>query len=62
MLVAAAALVTTVAWAAPQGGPKPKSELTFDSSSHPALANGRVMLTEKVTFEEPQSDEEYCKR
>lgn len=59
VLVAAAALVTTVAWAAPQGGPRPKAELAFDSSGHLALANGQVTLTETVTFEEPQPDEEY---
>lgn len=59
VLVAAAALVTTVAWAAPQGGPRPKAELAFDSSGHLVPTNGQVTLTETVTFEEPQPDEEY---
>lgn len=58
VVIAVAALATTVAWAAPQGGKGPTAELAY-GASHLAPADGRVTLTETVTFGEPRLDEEY---
>lgn len=55
--VAVAALVTTVAWAAPQGVPRPAAELAADGTGHVAAAGGRVTLTETLRFEEAPPDE-----
>ena len=49
VVIAVAALATTVAWAAPQSGKDPTAELTC-GTSHMAPADGRVTLTETVTF------------
>ncbi|MBR2682264.1 MAG: VaFE repeat-containing surface-anchored protein, partial [Atopobiaceae bacterium] len=58
-IIAMAALVTTVAWAAPQGGSKPAAELTAEETGHITAAGGQVTLTETLRFEEAQPDEEY---
>lgn len=56
--LAVAALVTTVAWAAPLGGQRPTAELSY-GTRHIAPSDGRVTLTETVTLDEPRPDEEY---
>lgn len=53
--LAVAALVTTIAWAAPLGGQRPTAELSY-GTHHIAPSDGRATLAEMVTFDEPQSD------
>jgi hypothetical protein len=57
--MAAAALATTVAWAAPSGTPKVTAELVSDAGAHMACADEEATLTEVVRFDEPQPDEAY---
>lgn len=58
MALALAPLVATVAWAAPLGGQGPTAELSY-GTHHLVLSDGKVTLTETVTFEEAQPDEGY---
>lgn len=55
-VVALAALVTTVAWAAPVPGSKASAELTSTGLSHLDRPKGVATLTETLTFEEPITD------
>lgn len=52
-VVALAALVSTVAWAAPVPGSKASAELTSTGLAHLDRPEGVATLTETVTFEEP---------
>lgn len=52
-VIALAALVTTVAWAAPTSETKTSAELTSPGAKHLERPDGVVTLTETVTFDEP---------
>lgn len=59
VVVAVAALVTTVAWAAPQASVRLSAELTAGGTGHMVAATNETAINETIRFEESQPDEEY---